>query len=91
VGEYLFGRPTRITVNTSLGKSGVVNIEREADLSGPIHDKGVLVLSGWLREMFAQDKPLAMTASITHGVTHCPMTYFSPRQSLDCINLEKIQ
>lgn len=65
VGEYLFGRPTRITVNTSLGKSGVVNIEREADLSGPIHDKGVLVLSGWLREMFAQDKPLAMTASIS--------------------------
>jgi ATP-dependent Lon protease len=65
IGEYQFGRPTRITVSTSLGKAGVINIEREADLSGPIHDKGVLVLSGWLREMFAQDKPLAMSASIS--------------------------
>ncbi|MCM2271991.1 MAG: AAA family ATPase [candidate division Zixibacteria bacterium] len=65
IGEYQFGRPTRITVNTSLGKAGVINIEREADLSGPIHDKGVLVLSGWLRQMFAQDKPLAMSASIS--------------------------
>ncbi|MBK7140469.1 MAG: AAA family ATPase [bacterium] len=65
IGEYSFGRPTRITVNTSLGKAGVINIEREADLSGPVHDKGVLVLSGWLREMFAQDKPLAMSASIS--------------------------
>ncbi len=65
IGEYAFGRPTRITVNTALGKAGVINIEREADLSGPVHDKGVLVLSGWLREMFAQDKPLAMSASIS--------------------------
>ncbi|MGD8922836.1 MAG: AAA family ATPase, partial [Candidatus Zixiibacteriota bacterium] len=64
-GEYMFGRPTRITVNTSLGKSGVINIEREADLSGPIHNKGVLVLSGYLRQMFAQNKPLMMSASIS--------------------------
>jgi lon-related putative ATP-dependent protease len=65
LGEYQFGRPSRITVNTSLGKAGVINIEREADLSGPIHDKGVLVLSGFLRQMFAQDKPLSMSASIS--------------------------
>ncbi len=65
VGEFSFGRPARITVNTSLGKQGVINIEREADLSGPIHNKGVLVLSGYLRQMFAQDKPLAMSASIS--------------------------
>jgi len=65
LGEYSFGRPTRITVSTSLGKAGVINIEREADLSGPIHDKGVLVLSGFLRLMFAQDKPLEMSASIS--------------------------
>ena len=64
-GEYAFGRPTRITVNTSLGKAGVINIEREADLSGPTHDKGVLILSGYLRQMFAQDKPLMMSASIS--------------------------
>lgn len=64
-GEVSFGRPTRITVNTALGKEGVINIERESDLSGPIHNKGVLVLSGYLRMMFAQDKPLAMAASIS--------------------------
>ncbi|MFZ1685577.1 MAG: ATP-binding protein, partial [Candidatus Zixiibacteriota bacterium] len=65
LGEYSFGRPSRITVNTSLGKSGVINIEREAELSGPIHTKGVAVLSGFLRLMFAQDKPLDMSASIS--------------------------
>ncbi|MBI5267374.1 MAG: AAA family ATPase [candidate division Zixibacteria bacterium] len=65
LGEYSFGRPSRITVNTSLGKAGVINIEREAELSGPIHTKGVAVLSGYLRETFAQDKPLVMSASIT--------------------------
>ncbi len=64
LGEYSFGRPTRITVSTSLGKAGIINIEREADLSGPIHNKGVQVLSGWLRQMFAQDKPLVLSASI---------------------------
>ncbi|MDH3890773.1 MAG: AAA family ATPase [candidate division Zixibacteria bacterium] len=65
IGDYAFGRPTRITVSTSMGKSGVINIEREADLSGPIHNKGVLVLGGYLRETFAQDKPLVMSASIS--------------------------
>jgi len=64
-GEYAFGRPSRITVNTSLGKAGVINIDREADLSGPTHDKGVLILSGYLRQMFAQDKPMMMSASIS--------------------------
>ncbi|MBD3257462.1 AAA family ATPase, partial [candidate division GN15 bacterium] len=65
VGEYQFGRPVRITVNTSLGKGGVINIERDADLSGPLHNKGVGILSGYLRRMFAQDKPLVMSASIS--------------------------
>ncbi len=63
-GEYAFGRPTRITVATSIGRAGVINIEREAELSGPIHNKGVMVLSGFLHKMFAQDKPLVMSASI---------------------------
>jgi len=65
LGDYAFGRPTRITASTAMGRAGVINIEREADLSGPIHTKGVLVLSGYLREMFAQDKPLVMSASIS--------------------------
>jgi lon-related putative ATP-dependent protease len=64
-GDYQFGRPTRITANVALGKAGIINIEREADLSGPLHTKGVAILAGFFRQMFAQDKPLAMTASIS--------------------------
>jgi len=64
-GDFAFGRPTRITVNTSLGKAGVINIERDADLSGPIHNKGVGVLTGYLRQTFAQNKPMVMSASIS--------------------------
>jgi ATP-dependent Lon protease len=64
-GDYQFGRPARITANTSLGKLGIINIEREADLSGPLHNKGVAILSGYFRYLFAQDKPLAMSASIS--------------------------
>lgn len=65
LADHSFGRPSRITVSTSLGRAGVINIEREADMSGPTHTKGVLVLSGYLRKMFAQDKPLSMSASIS--------------------------
>ena len=65
VGEHAFGRPSRITARTSLGRSGVINIEREAELSGPTHNKGVAILSGYFRSRFAQNKPLVMDASIT--------------------------
>ncbi|MCX7785162.1 MAG: AAA family ATPase [candidate division WOR-3 bacterium] len=64
VGEYSFGRPSRITAKIGVGASGVINIEREAELSGPIHSKGVLILSGYLRDKYAQDKPLALSASL---------------------------
>lgn len=63
--EFSFGRPSRITAKTSMGKSGIINIEREADLSGQSFNKGVLILAGFLRDRFAQDKPLNLTASIT--------------------------
>ena len=63
-GEYAFGKPSRITAKTSLGRAGVINIEREAALSGPTHNKGVLILSGYLRGKYAQDKPLVVSASI---------------------------
>jgi ATP-dependent Lon protease len=62
--DYLFGKPCRITAQTGIGRSGVVNIEREANLSGKIHDKGVLILCGFLRTRFAQDKPLTLGASL---------------------------
>ncbi len=62
--DYLFGKPCRITAQTGMGRSGVVNIEREVNLSGKIHDKGVLILCGFLRTRFAQDKPLTLGASL---------------------------
>jgi predicted ATP-dependent protease len=64
LGILSFGRPSRITAKTFLGKHGVINIERESQLSGPIHNKGVLILSGYLGWKYAQDKPLSLSASI---------------------------
>jgi ATP-dependent Lon protease len=64
LGDYTFGRPSRVTATASMGRSGIVNIEREAKLSGSTHDKGVLILSGYLRQMYAQDKPLTLSASL---------------------------
>jgi len=64
LGEYSFGKPTRITARTSMGRAGIINIEREADLSGKTHNKGMLILSGYLRSKYAQDKPLTVSASI---------------------------
>jgi lon-related putative ATP-dependent protease len=65
LGDYAFGRPARITATISSGKGGLVDIEREAKLSGNIHTKGVLILSGYLTGKYAQDKPLSVAASIT--------------------------
>jgi len=64
LGDYAFGKPSRITVRTYQGRAGVVNIEREAKMSGRTHDKGVLILSGFLGGRYAQDKPLSLSASI---------------------------
>ena len=65
MGDYQFGRPSRITAICSLGKDGVVDIDREAKLSGNIHTKGVMILSGYLKGKYASDKPLSLSASIT--------------------------
>ncbi|NRA95103.1 MAG: AAA family ATPase [Planctomycetes bacterium] len=59
-----FGMPARISATCAIGRRGIVNIEREADLSGRIHDKGVLILSGFLASTFAQDKPLSLHANV---------------------------
>jgi len=64
MGDYLFGKPSRITAKTFIGPGNIINIEREAEMSGRIHSKGVLILSGFLGHTYAQDKPLAMSASI---------------------------
>ena len=64
MGEYSFGRPSRISVTTSMGNKGLINIEREAKMSGPIHNKSVLILQGYLTENFAQEYPLSVNAYI---------------------------
>ncbi len=64
LGDYSFGRPSRITINTYLGTRGIINIEREAKMSGRIHDKGVLVLSGYFSQTFGTHMPLSFSASI---------------------------
>lgn len=64
MGHIAFGKPSRVTASTSVGRSGVINIEREARLSGPIHDKGVLILTGYLRQKYAQKEPMNLTASL---------------------------
>jgi predicted ATP-dependent protease len=64
MGQFAFGKPTRITAKTAVGRAGVINIEREADLSGRTHNKGVLILGGYLRGKYAQNKPFSLSASI---------------------------
>jgi len=64
IGGYSFGKPVRITATAALGKTGLINIEREANLSGRFHDKGIHIIAGYLRSQFAQDKPLSLAASI---------------------------
>lgn len=64
IGGYSFGKPVRITATAALGKTGLINVEREANLSGRFHDKGVQIIAGYLRSQFAQDKPLSLAASI---------------------------
>ncbi len=64
IGGYAFGKPARITASVSLGKAGLINIERESNLSGRFHDKGMQIISGYIRRTFAQDKPLSLAASL---------------------------
>jgi len=64
IGDYAFGKPSRITCETFMGTEGVVNIERQAKLSGNIHDKGVLILSGYIGRRYAQEKPLSLSATL---------------------------
>jgi len=64
-GDHAFGRPARITVRTFSGEPGVLDIEREAKLGGPVHSKGVLILTGFLSGRYARERPLALSASVT--------------------------
>ncbi len=65
LGHHRFGKPSRITAQVGLGRDGVINVERQAGLSGPTYDKGVAILTGFLRGTFARRSPLAMSCSVT--------------------------
>jgi predicted ATP-dependent protease len=70
MGDYTFGHPSRITARTFVGSRGVVNIEREIDLSGRIHSKGVAIMAAYLGGKYAQDRPLSLNASLTFEQTY---------------------
>lgn len=72
-GDCSFGQPVRITANTFIGKSGVLNIEREVSMSGKSHSKGVFILSAYIGEKYAQDIPLSLTASICFEQLYNPI------------------
>jgi lon-related putative ATP-dependent protease len=65
MGDYIFGKPSKITATTFMGRSGIVNIEREVEMSGNVHSKGVMILSAYIGEQYAQEIPLALSANIT--------------------------
>jgi predicted ATP-dependent protease len=73
VGDHSFGSPSRITARAYMGQKGILHIEREIAMSGQIHDKGVLTLSAFLGDRFAQNRPLALSASIAFEQTYVPV------------------
>jgi ATP-dependent Lon protease len=73
LGARAFGRPGRVTATVGLGQRGVVNIEREAKLSGARHDKGILILEGFLRNRFARERPLSLVASVAFEQSYGPI------------------
>lgn len=73
LGDYAFGRPSRITVSVGTGAAGIINIERESRLSGSSYDKAMLILEGYLRRVYAQKHPLSLSASITMEQSYGPI------------------
>jgi predicted ATP-dependent protease len=64
LGDYTFGRPNRVTASVGVGREGIVDIEREAKMGGRIHTKGVLIISGYLNERYAKEKPLSLASRL---------------------------
>jgi len=89
-GEFSFGRPSRITARTFMGQKGVTSIDRESQLSGRLHDKGVLILSGYLGWKYAQDKPLSLSASISFEQAYEPVEGDSASLAELCATLSSL-
>lgn len=73
VGHLMFGRPNRITARIQLGKGEIINIEREVEMSGSLHSKGVLILKGFLGERYAEERPLSLSASLVFEQSYSPI------------------
>ncbi|MDJ0753868.1 MAG: ATP-binding protein [Ardenticatenaceae bacterium] len=72
-GDYAYGQPDRISARTYMGERGVINIDREVDLTGPLHHKGLLALTGYLGGQYAQNRALTLSASISFEQNHGPI------------------
>lgn len=90
LGNYAFGRPSRITARTALGRGGVVDIERQVKLGGPIHSKGVLILSSFLNGRYAQEKPLSLRASLVFEQSYAGVEGDSASLAELCVLLSAI-
>jgi lon-related putative ATP-dependent protease len=64
LGDFAFGQPSRVTASIGMGREGIIDLERESKLGGPIHTKGVMILSGYLADNYAKDKPLSLSARL---------------------------
>jgi hypothetical protein len=64
IGDFAFGRPSRVTASIAIGREGIIDIERQAELGGPTHTKGVLILGGYLRGKYASKRPFSLAASL---------------------------
>jgi predicted ATP-dependent protease len=72
-GDHVFARPARVTASVSVGRAGVIDIEREAHLSGDTHHKGIQIMAGLLRARYAQERPLCLTASVCFEQSYSPI------------------
>jgi len=96
-GDYTFGRPSRVTVSVGMGKTGITDIERETNLGGPIHTKGVLILSGYLTEKYAVERPLNLSARIVfeqsygevEGDSASSAELYAMLSAISCISIDQ--
>jgi len=90
LGGFAFGRPTRITTRLSLGSGKVIDIEREVELGGPIHSKGVLILSNFLASHYVTDRPLSLSASLVFEQSYGPIEGDSASAAELCVLLSSL-
>jgi predicted ATP-dependent protease len=89
LGDIMFGKPSRITCRTYLGKDGVINIEREVNLSGSSHDKGIMIMSGYIGSKFAQDHPLSLSRPASASNSRTVESTATARRAPSCMHCSR--